>query len=200
MLKEGRPGRIFSYGLLVNESFECNIKYSQQIQLKVTGCPNWKNWTGRNYWKNSFIGCRFISRTSNGDLRNLQTSRKFLQLNYQIFLYFCRNLNMFIKKKLKYFTQCPPNSSDRRTGRTNMWSVQFVASNTMYTHSQTDISSVLWNDSRNRTECSMKFHKVSRTLSPAWPDRSKFHQICLVCLATFRLSEFVYSVVCCMRN
>ena len=38
----GRPGRIFSYGLLVNESFECNIKYSQQIQLKVTGCPNWK--------------------------------------------------------------------------------------------------------------------------------------------------------------
>ena len=44
MLKEGRPGRIFSYGLLVNESFECNIKYSQQIQLKVTGCPNWKNW------------------------------------------------------------------------------------------------------------------------------------------------------------
>ena len=26
MLKEGRPGRIFSYGLLVNESFECNIK------------------------------------------------------------------------------------------------------------------------------------------------------------------------------
>ena len=42
MLKEGRPGRIFSNGLLVNESFECNIKYSQQIQLKVTGCPNWK--------------------------------------------------------------------------------------------------------------------------------------------------------------
>ena len=35
MLKEGRPGRIFSYGLLVNESFECNIKYSQQIQLKL---------------------------------------------------------------------------------------------------------------------------------------------------------------------
>ena len=26
MLKEGRPGRSFSYGLLVNESFECNIK------------------------------------------------------------------------------------------------------------------------------------------------------------------------------
>ena len=42
MLKEGRPGRIFSYGLLVSESFECNIKYSQQIQLKVTGCPNLK--------------------------------------------------------------------------------------------------------------------------------------------------------------
>ena len=42
MLKEGRPGRIFSYGLLVNESFECNIKYSQQIQLKATRCPNWK--------------------------------------------------------------------------------------------------------------------------------------------------------------
>ena len=45
MLKEGRPSRIFSYGLLVNESFECNIKYSQQIQLKVTGCLNWKNRT-----------------------------------------------------------------------------------------------------------------------------------------------------------
>ena len=24
---------------------------------------------------------------------------------YQTFLYFCRNLNMFIKKKLKYFTR-----------------------------------------------------------------------------------------------
>ena len=34
----------------------------------------------------------------------------------------------------------------------------------MYTQSQTDISSVLWNDSPNRTECPMKFHKVSRTL------------------------------------
>ena len=41
-----------------------------------------------------------------------------------------------------------------------------VASNTMYTQSQTDISSVLWNDSPNRTECPMKFHKVSRTLQP----------------------------------
>ena len=42
-----------------------------------------------------------------------------------------------------------------------------VASNTkytMYTQSQTDISSVLWNDSPNRTECPMKFHKVSWTL------------------------------------
>ena len=42
-----------------------------------------------------------------------------------------------------------------------------VASNTiytMYTQSQTDISSVLWNDSPNKTECPMKFHKVSRTL------------------------------------
>ena len=29
MLKEGLPGRIFSYGLLVNESFKCNV---HQIQ------------------------------------------------------------------------------------------------------------------------------------------------------------------------
>ena len=36
---------------------------------------------------------------------------------------------------------------------------------TMYTPSQTDISLVLWNDSRNRTECPMKFHKILRTLS-----------------------------------
>ena len=35
---------------------------------------------------------------------------------------------------------------------------------TMYTQSQTDKTSVLWNDSPNRTECPMKFHKVSRTL------------------------------------
>ena len=55
MLKEGQPGRIFSYGLLVNESFECNIKYSQQIQLKVTGCPNWKNW--KNNWILISTGC-----------------------------------------------------------------------------------------------------------------------------------------------
>ena len=45
MLKEGQPGRIFSYGLLVNESFACNIKYSQQIQSKATRCSNWKNRT-----------------------------------------------------------------------------------------------------------------------------------------------------------
>ena len=34
---------------------------------------------------------------------------------YQTFLYFCRNLNMFIKKKLKYFTrpkQISPDLSD----------------------------------------------------------------------------------------
>ena len=40
-----------------------------------------------------------------------------------------------------------------------------VASNTMYTQIQTDLSSVLWNDSPNRTKCPMKFHKVSRTLT-----------------------------------
>ena len=35
----------------------------------------------------------------------------------------------------------------------------------MYTRSQTEISSVLWNDSPNRTECPIKFHKVLRLLS-----------------------------------
>ena len=42
-----------------------------------------------------------------------------------------------------------------------------VASNTlytMYTQSQTDISLVPLNDSPNRIECPMKFHKVLRTL------------------------------------
>ena len=72
-------------------------------------------------------------------------------------------------------TQCPPNSSDRQdkyvispicliSSRTEM---SDIASNTMCTQSQTDISSVLWNDSPNRTECPMRFHKVSRTLH--WP-------------------------------
>ena len=31
---------------------------------------------------------------------------------YQTFLYFCRNLNMFIKKKLKYFTRPKQISPD----------------------------------------------------------------------------------------
>ena len=31
---------------------------------------------------------------------------------YQTFLYFCRNLNMFIKKKLKYFTRPEQISPD----------------------------------------------------------------------------------------
>ena len=31
---------------------------------------------------------------------------------YQTFLYFCRNLNMFIKKKLKYFTRLKQISPD----------------------------------------------------------------------------------------
>ena len=47
-----------------------------------------------------------------------------------------------------------------------------VVSNTLYiiyTQSQTDRSSVLWNDSPNRTECPMKFHKVSRTLMVVSP-------------------------------
>ena len=38
---------------------------------------------------------------------------------------------------------------------------------TMYTQSQTDISSVLWNVSPNRTEYPVKFRKVSRTLAAA---------------------------------
>ena len=50
-----------------------------------------------------------------------------------------------------------------------------VASNTIYTQSRTDISSVLWNDSSNRTECPMKFHKVSRTLNLVPMYQEDFH-------------------------
>ena len=70
-------------------------------------------------------------------------------------------------------SQCPPNSSDHRTSRTNMCSVDlphfqpdqnvrwcFQYYKCMYTM----LSSVLWNNSPNRTECPMKFHKVSQTL------------------------------------
>ena len=41
-----------------------------------------------------------------------QTSRKFSKLKYQTFSYYCRNLNMFIKKKLKYFTRPKQISPD----------------------------------------------------------------------------------------
>ena len=71
--------------------------------------------------------------------------------------------------------QCPPNSSDRQdkyvispicliSSRTECSDVASNIMYIMYTQSQTDRSSVLWNDSPNRTECPMKFHKVSRTL------------------------------------
>ena len=74
--------------------------------------------------------------------------------------------------------QCPPNSSDRQDKYvigpicliSSPTELSDVVSNTMYimyTQSQTDRSSVLWNDSPNRTECPMKFHKVSRTLREA---------------------------------
>ena len=54
------------------------------------------------------------------------------------------------------------------SSRTEMTDVASNTMYTMYTQSQTDISSVLWNDSANRTECPMKFHKVSRTLTACW--------------------------------
>ena len=55
------------------------------------------------------------------------------------------------------------------SSRTEMSDVASNTMYTMYTQSQTDISSVLWKDSRNRTECPMNFHKVSRTLCiPSW--------------------------------
>ena len=69
------------------------------------------------------------------------------------------------------------NSSDRQdkyligpiclvSSQTKMSDVAYNTLYIMYTQSQTDtyISSVLWNDSPNRTECPMKFQKVSRTL------------------------------------
>ena len=56
------------------------------------------------------------------------------------------------------------------SSRTEMSDVASSTMYTIYTQSQTDISSVLWNDSPNRTECPMKFHKVSRTLRAIHPD------------------------------
>ena len=50
------------------------------------------------------------------------------------------------------------------SSRTEMSDVASNTMYTMYTQSQTDISSVLWNDSPSRTEYPMKFHKVSQTL------------------------------------
>ena len=72
--------------------------------------------------------------------------------------------------------QCPSNSSDRQdkyvigpicliSSRTEMSDVASNTMYTMYTHSQTDICLVVWNDFPNRTECPMKFKKVSRTLN-----------------------------------
>ena len=76
-------------------------------------------------------------------------------------------------------SQCLPNSSDRQdkyvigpicliSSRTEMSDVAYNTMYTVYTQNQTDISSVLWNDSPNRTECPMKFHNVLRTLSSAY--------------------------------
>ena len=39
-------------------------------------------------------------------------AKVFTTYMYQTFLYFCRNLNMFIKKKLKYFTRPKQISPD----------------------------------------------------------------------------------------
>ena len=50
------------------------------------------------------------------------------------------------------------------SSRTEMSDVASSTMYTIYTQSQTDICSVLWNVSPNRTKCPMKFCKVSRTL------------------------------------
>ena len=55
----------------------------------------------------------------------------------------------------------------------------------MYTQSQTDISSVLWNDSPNRNECPMKFHKVLRTLIV-------FHKHTLIFFGSFEIKVLIW--------
>ena len=70
------------------------------------------------------------------------------------------------------------------SSRTEMSNVASSTMYTMYTQSQTDICSVLWNASPNRTECPMTFRKVSRTLSiyvncdlDLWPVTSKINRV-----------------------
>ena len=64
------------------------------------------------------------------------------------------------------------------SSRTEMSDVASNTMYTMYTQSQIDISSVLCNYSPNRTECPMKFHKVSRTLYTTYLIKGMRPKIC----------------------
>ena len=94
---------------------------------------------------------------------------------YKLIMYRCI-FELFGRRNLHYFTNVSVSQIHRTVGLQDKYVIvpiclissrtemSDVASSTMYTQSQTYICSVLWNVSPNRTECPMKFRKVSRTL------------------------------------
>ena len=58
-----------------------------------------------NFTYANFRGLRMMFKATFTDITKVFRT-------YQTFLYFCRNLNMFIKKKLKYFTRPKQISPD----------------------------------------------------------------------------------------
>ena len=59
MLKEGRPGRIFGYGLLVNESFECNIKIQPANPIEGDRVPELEELEESFFYRGSLFSAWF---------------------------------------------------------------------------------------------------------------------------------------------
>ena len=162
----------FAHRFILYHVHKIKVRLTEECMLTLT------EGTKKYYYDIPFIMC------CTGITRTLKKSERALPRVYHYDSYFIRDdLWPPGLKMLRYIslTILHPVStkfigpSDRQdkyvispicliSSRTEMSDVASNTMYTMYTQSQTDISSVLWNDSPNRNKCPMKFHKVSRTL------------------------------------